>query len=193
MSGVLVSFQGRTNSQAVLESTDVTDALGYTPYNATNPNGYIDAAGAPVQSVVGQTGAVTAAQISAAIGTLVTRNQSVATVDSATGVTLSAADMVGGWILRTGAATGAITDTTDTAANLVAAYNASDTQVGSSFLLGINNTTGQTLTLAAGSGVTVAGTATINNDNTRVFLGVFTNVTSGSQAVTLTNVFVAGV
>lgn len=193
MSGVLVSFQGRSASQAVLEGTDVTGALGFTPYNATNPNNYIDAAGAPVQSVVGATGAITASQIASAIGTLVSRNQSVATVSSATGVTLSAAEMVGGWILRTGAATGAITDTTDTAANLVAAYNASDTQVGSSFLLGINNTTGQTLTLAAGSGVTVAGTATINNDNTRVFLGVFTNVTSGSQAVTLTNVFVAGV
>ncbi len=193
MSGVLVSFQGRTNSQAVLESTDVTGALGYTPYNATNPNGYIDAAGAPVQSVVGQTGAVTAAQISAAIGTLVTRNQSVATVDSATGVTLSAADMVGGWILRTGAATGAVTDTTDTAANLVSAYNASDTQVGSSFLMGINNTTGQVLTLAAGTGVTLSGTMTINPSNTRVFLGVFTDVTSGSEAVTLTSLFTAGV
>ena len=193
MSGVLVSFQGRSASQAVLEGTDVTGALGFTPYNATNPNNYIDAAGAPVQSVVGATGAITASQIASAIGTLVSRNQSVATVSSATGVTLSAAEMVGGWILRTGAATGAVTDTTDTAANLVAAYNASDTQVGSSFLLGINNTTGQTLTLAAGSGVTVSGTATINDNNTRVFLGVFTDVTSGSQAVTLTNIFVAGV
>ena len=193
MSGVLVSFQGRSASQAVLEGTDVTGALGFTPYNATNPNNYIDAAGAPVQSVVGATGAITASQIASAIGTLVSRNQSVATVSSATGVTLSAAEMVGGWILRTGAATGAVTDTTDTAANLVAAYNASDTQVGSSFLLGINNTTGQTLTLAAGSGVTVSGTATINDNNTRVFLGVFTDVTSGSQAVMLTNIFVAGV
>lgn len=188
MSGVVVSFQGRTASQAVLEGTDVTGALGFTPVDAAGA-----AAAAPVQSVVGQTGSVTAAEIASAIGTLVSRNSSVATVSSATGVTLSAANMVGGWILRTGAATGAITDTTDTAANIVTAYNASDTQVGSSFLLGINNTTGQTLTLAAGSGVTVAGTATINNDNTRVFLGVFTNVTSGSQAVTLTNVFVAGV
>ena len=193
MSGVLVSFQGRTSSQAVLESTDVTDALGYTPYNATNPNNYIDAAGAPVQSVVGATGAITASQIASAIGTLVSRNQSVATVSSATGVTLSAAEMVGGWILRTGAATGAITDTTDTAANLVSAYNASDTQVKSSFLMGINNTTGQVLTLAAGTGVTLSGTMTINPSNTRVFLGVFTDVTSGSEAVTLTSLFTAGV
>jgi hypothetical protein len=41
-------------------------ALGFTPYNATNPSGYITAAGAPVQSVGAYTGAVTNAQISAA-------------------------------------------------------------------------------------------------------------------------------
>ena len=46
-----------------ITSTDVTTALGYTPYNSSNPNSYVDATGAanaaPVQSVNGQTGAVT--------------------------------------------------------------------------------------------------------------------------------------
>lgn len=46
-----------------INSTDVTTALGYTPYNSTNPNGYVNASGAasaaPVQSVNGQTGVVT--------------------------------------------------------------------------------------------------------------------------------------
>ena len=46
-----------------ISSSDVTTALGYTPYNSTNPNGYVNATGAanaaPVQSVNGQTGAVT--------------------------------------------------------------------------------------------------------------------------------------
>ncbi len=45
-----------------IDSTDVTSALGYTPYNATNPSGYVNAtqaaSAAPVQSVNGQTGAV---------------------------------------------------------------------------------------------------------------------------------------
>lgn len=45
-----------------INSSDVTSALGYTPYNATNPSGYVNASGAaaasPVQSVNGQTGAV---------------------------------------------------------------------------------------------------------------------------------------
>ena len=42
-----------------INSTDVTTALGYTPYNSSNPNNYITAAQAPVQSVNGQTGAIT--------------------------------------------------------------------------------------------------------------------------------------
>ena len=45
-----------------INAADVSSALGYTPYNATNPNGYVNAAGAanaaPVQSVNGQTGTV---------------------------------------------------------------------------------------------------------------------------------------
>lgn len=45
-----------------INSSDVTSALGYTPYNATNPSGYVNAiqaaSAAPVQSVNGQTGDV---------------------------------------------------------------------------------------------------------------------------------------
>ena len=45
-----------------VSSSDITTALGYTPYNSTNPNGYVNTAGAsaaaPVQSVNGQTGTV---------------------------------------------------------------------------------------------------------------------------------------
>lgn len=45
-----------------VSSSDVTTALGYTPYNASNPNGYVNSTGAanaaPVQSVNGQTGTV---------------------------------------------------------------------------------------------------------------------------------------
>jgi hypothetical protein len=62
-SGV-VSFNSRTGA-VVLASLDVTNALTFTPYNATNPAGYVNAAGAaaaaPVQSVAGHTGTVTLA------------------------------------------------------------------------------------------------------------------------------------
>jgi len=46
-----------------IDSSDVTDALGYTPYDSTNPDGYVNvseaANAAPVQSVNGKTGTVT--------------------------------------------------------------------------------------------------------------------------------------
>ena len=48
-----------TKTTPTLSSTDITTALGYTPYNSTNPNNYITSAGAPVQSVNTKTGAVT--------------------------------------------------------------------------------------------------------------------------------------
>lgn len=53
----VTSVFGRTGAVA-LTSADVTGALGFTPYNATNPSSYITSAGAPVQSVAGRTGAV---------------------------------------------------------------------------------------------------------------------------------------
>ncbi len=56
---VTVDTKGRVTAGAALASGDVTTALGYTPYNSSNPAGYIAASGAPVQSVFGRTGAVT--------------------------------------------------------------------------------------------------------------------------------------
>ncbi len=60
------SVFGRTGS-ITLGSSDIGGALGYTPYNASNPAGYVTAAGAsaaaPVRRVVGQTGDITATQI----------------------------------------------------------------------------------------------------------------------------------
>jgi len=55
---LVTSFNTRTGAVS-LNSGDVTGALGFTPYNATNPANYITAAGAPVQSVAARTGAVT--------------------------------------------------------------------------------------------------------------------------------------
>ena len=42
-----------------ITSGQVTAGLGFTPYNASNPSGYISSSGAPVQSVAGRTGAIT--------------------------------------------------------------------------------------------------------------------------------------
>ena len=53
----VTSVFGRTGA-VVLLSADVTGALGYTPYNSSNPSGYITSATAPVTSVAGRTGAI---------------------------------------------------------------------------------------------------------------------------------------
>lgn len=53
-----------------ITSANVTSALGFTPYNATNPNNYIAASGAPVQSVAGRTGAVTLAKADVGLGSV---------------------------------------------------------------------------------------------------------------------------
>lgn len=57
VSSPVQSFNTRVGD-IVLGSSDVTTALTYTPYDASNPAGYITAAGAPVQSFNTRTGAI---------------------------------------------------------------------------------------------------------------------------------------
>jgi len=89
--------------------------------------------------------------------------------------------LVGGVILRSGS-TAAYTDTTDTAANIVAAIQGC--QIGTAFQLRITNTVAFIDTIAAGAGVTLAGTTAIAASTYRDFVGVVTNVVT--PAVTLT-------
>jgi hypothetical protein len=70
--------------------------------------------------------------------------------------TLNAATVVGGVITRSGP-TAAYTDTTDTAANIIAALP--NPSLGQSWELTLVNTTAFAETLAAGAGVTIAGLA----------------------------------
>lgn len=84
---------------------------------------------------------------------------------------------------------GARTDTTDTAANILAAIRVGGVApvVGTSFILYVRNTAAaaNTLTLAGGTGVTIVGTATVAQNNIRAFLGVVTNATKSSAAISL--------
>jgi hypothetical protein len=108
-----------------------------------------------------------------------------ATVNSSTAVTLTAAALTGngtgvGIVLRTGSASGGVSDVTDTAANILAALPGA--VVSSTFRTRFINTTGQTVTLTAGSGVTVNATAnTTANNASHEFLGVVTAI--GTPAV----------
>jgi len=108
----------------------------------------------------------------------------VSTLSSAAAVTYTADQLLGGLILRdpNGAAR---SDVTPTAALLRAALP--NVQAGTGFEFTIRNTAdaAETITVTAGTGVTLSGTMTIAQNNTKTFLVVFTNTTSGSDAVTI--------
>lgn len=98
--------------------------------------------------------------------------------------TYTAAQLVGGLILRDPNG-GAVTDTTATAALLVAAFD--NPVVGTTFEVIIRNTAdaAETITVAGGTGVTVSGTATIAQNNSKGFLVRLDNVTAAVEAVTM--------
>lgn len=93
--------------------------------------------------------------------------------------TLTAAEMLDGLFTITPTAARALT--TDTAANIVAALP--NAQVGSWFDITIVCLAAFAATLTAGSGITIIGTAAVNNQ-AGTFRALVTNVTSGSEAVT---------
>jgi hypothetical protein len=101
-------------------------------------------------------------------------------------VTATAAAVAGGILNRTGSPGGAVTETSPTAAQIIAALPKSRVTDGTyQFRFKyINNAMGQTTTWTAGTGVTVTGTATIATSAWRDFL---VTVDSAS-AVTFTNI-----
>lgn len=106
------------------------------------------------------------------------------TTDTTAGaLTYTAAMLLGGIVLRDPNGAGR-SDVTPTAALLVAAVPGA--AIGQAFECTIRNTAdaAETITLTAGSGVTLSGTMTIAQNNSKRFLVVFTNVTASSEAVT---------
>lgn len=99
-------------------------------------------------------------------------------------VTYTVSQFLDGLILRDPNGAGR-SDVSPTAAALVAAIY--QPAVGDAFTVIIRNTAdaAETITLTAGTGVTIDGTATIAQNNTKIFLVRFDNVTSGSEAVTI--------
>jgi hypothetical protein len=107
-----------------------------------------------------------------------------ATVSTAAAVTFSAAEVLGGLILRdpNGAARA---DLLPTAALLVAAIEG--VAPGASFYFDIRNTAdaAETITITTNTGLTLSGTMTIAQNNSKRFLVRVTNSTPGSEAVTV--------
>jgi hypothetical protein len=100
-------------------------------------------------------------------------------ISNAAGVTYTTAQFLTGAIFRSGAA--AVSDTTPTAAAIVAAIPGAS--VGSGKEIVINNANSGLLTLVAGTGVTLVGTTTVTNAKARRYQVQVTNATSGAEAV----------
>lgn len=98
---------------------------------------------------------------------------------SASGVTYTASEFLSDAIFRSGGA--ALSDTTPSAAQLVAAMPGSIPGTGKRIT--INNQNTGTLTLVAGAGVTLVSTTTVGSNQSRDFLIRVTNSTLGAEAV----------
>ena len=89
-------------------------------------------------------------------------------------------------VIVRGVPTAAATYTTAAAADIVAAIGG-DCAVGTTFMVVVLNASAgaNTITVAGGTDVTVSGVATVVQNASKIFLGRVTNVTSGSEAITL--------
>jgi hypothetical protein len=107
-----------------------------------------------------------------------------------TATVITIAQMMAGLIVRGGTPGGPLTDTTDTAANIVAGGPGQYCEVPCSMEISISNllSAAAVLTLAAGTGVSISGLGgggTIAGNATGRFRVVVINSTPGSEAVTL--------
>lgn len=106
------------------------------------------------------------------------------TITTAAAVTYSAAQVLGGLILRDPAGAGRA-DLLPTAAALVAAIPGA--AAGVSFEFTIRNTAdaAETITVTTNTGLTLSGTMTVAQNNSKRFLARITVATEGSEAVTV--------
>lgn len=112
-----------------------------------------------------------------------TRFFSVNTNTTASDQTYTAAQIIAGMILRDPNG-GARQDTLPTAADLLAAIPGAIVGTGFEFVLRNTADANETITVAAGAGGTVSGTATVAQSNSKRFLVVLTNIGTGTEAYT---------
>lgn len=107
---------------------------------------------------------------------------------TAAGITYTAAQFTTTSLTRSGPGAN-FSDTTPTAAQIVAAMPGAEVQMG--YEIFIRNTTAFTLTLLAGAGVTLGGTTTVAAGQSRMYKVFATNIGSGTEAVTVVGIFTA--
>lgn len=112
------------------------------------------------------------------------RPVTVSTISTAAAVTYTAAQVAGGLILRDPNG-GARSDVSPTAALLVAQLENPSANTAFEFTIRNTANAAETITLTAGTGVTLSGTMTIAQNNSKRFLAVVTNADDGEEAVTV--------
>ena len=166
----VVSFNTRTGA-ITLTSGDVTTALGYTPYNATNPSGYISSAAISTLTDVTLT-SLTSGQILEYNGTnWVNTNYTggVTSFNTRTGaVTLTSGDVTTALGYTPGTGNGTVTTVSVTTANGV-----------SGTVANASTTPAISLTLGAITPSSVAATGTVSGSN-------LSGTNTGDQTITLT-------
>ena len=122
-------------------------------------------------------------ELGAIPGGLLPRQMKLTTVTN--GITLSTDNSYTVIVHGTPGAGGA-TYTTATAAAIIA-HIGGDCAVGTTYMMVVLNFegTGNVITVKGGSGVNVSGVATIGAKASKIFIGRVTNVTKGSEAITL--------
>lgn len=112
------------------------------------------------------------------------RAASVSTKTTAAAITLTAAEMIGGLVLRDPNGAGRA-DLVATAAQIVAALGGAEAGTAFEFTIRNDADAAETITVTTNTGITLSGTMTIAQSNMKRFLAVVTSTTSGSEAVTI--------
>lgn len=103
-------------------------------------------------------------------------------------MTLTAAALVSGMIVRSGTLSSGVTDVTDTAANIVAAGPGANCELPCSMEISFGNVTGQTVTVSGGAGVSVSTLGlqgAVASGVLAKFRLVIANSTPGSESVVI--------
>lgn len=122
-------------------------------------------------------------------GSGVTTDITATSITTNVGTTLPAAAMLGGLIVRSGP-TASYTDTTDTAANILAAIGTF--VAGSTFFVNFKNFTAFTQTISAGAGVTMPGTNVLGPYQEGQYYGVIGG-TAAAPTVTFNHILTSAI
>lgn len=103
---------------------------------------------------------------------------------TAAAITYSLAQLFGGLILRNTNG-GSRADLLPPAADIIRALNGPMVGMGFEFTIRQTSAGAETITVTTNTGLTLSGTMTIGQNNSKRFLIVFTNITPGSEAATV--------